>query len=287
MQEAIGEQRLTAPDRIAYGAGTNRYGELALPAGPGPHPVAVVLHGGCWLSMADLSYMRPLARELNRGGWATWTLEFNRIDEDEGAWPGILEDVALGIDHLRQLGAELPLDLDRVVVVGHSSGGHLALWSAARAKLPRGSSGYLATEAPPLPVKGVIGLAPVAGLEDFQTRSDRCGPSIVDRFVGAAAEGSGSEPSRSELDKRLGVADPQRLLPLGIPQLLVLGELDRIVPPSHGVEWRRQAELQGDEVELLVVPDAGHFEVVAPWTVPWARVVERLETFLASLGGGA
>lgn len=280
MQEVIREQGVPAGSRIPYGEGANRYGELALPAGPGPHPVAVVLHGGCWLSMADLSYVRPLARELNRAGWATWTLEFNRIDEQEGAWPGMLRDVAMGVDHLREVAAGANLDLERVVVVGHSSGGHLALWSAARPKLPRGSAGAGSKGEPPLAVQGVVGLAPVAGLEDFQARSDRCGSAIVGRLLGGSPETPVVGAAEAMLDERLKVADPQRLLPLGVPQLVVMGELDRIVPPSHGIAWRDEAEARGDEVELFVVPNAGHFELLAPWTDPWARVAERLEAFL-------
>jgi acetyl esterase/lipase len=288
MQEGLRAQHTPAPAKIAYGEGANRYGELALPPGPGPHPVAVVLHGGCWLSMADLSYVRPLAQELNRVGWATWTIEFNRIDEAEGAWPGIFQDVALGIDHLRELAADAPLDLERVVVVGHSSGGHLAFWSAARRKLPRGSAGSAPGGEPPLPVKGVIGLAPVAGLEDFQARSDRCGSSIVGRLLGGPPEEVPDGGVDAVLDERLRVADPQRLLPLGVPQLLIMGELDRIVPPSHGIAWRNEAEARGDEVELFVVPNAGHFELLAPWTDPWARVATKLEAFLRIvLEGGA
>ena len=280
MQAALAERPTMPGERIAYGLGPERYGELRLPPGPGPHPVVLLLHGGCWLSIADLSYVRELARALNRMGWATWTLEFNRIDQDEGRWPGILDDVARGADHLRELARTHPLDLERVVAVGHSSGGHLALWLAGRGGGGPGVSGAQETDGPGLRIDGVIGLAPITALEDFQARSDRCGPTIVSTLLG------GDEVAPEERERRRATTDPGGLLPLGVPQLLVMGERDGIVPPDHGREWVRLAGAAGDRAELRVVPAAGHFEVVAPWTAPWSTVERAVEAFLGELHGG-
>ena len=291
MQDEVREREPSAATRIEYGPGPNRFGELRVTPGPGPHPVAIVLHGGCWLSIADLAYMRPLASELERLGWATWTLEFNRIDEPEGSWPGILEDVAAGADLLHDVAEEHALDLGRVAAVGHSSGGHLALWLSAR----NGAGGRDASRPQrgggvgPLTIHGVLGLAPVAALQDFQSRSVRCGSGIVDRLVGSppGRAGQGIRPDDTLHENRLDATDPERMLPLGVDQLLVFGEEDGIVPPAHGRAWRRLAEAAGDRVEVQVVPGAGHFEVVAPWTTPWTDVGLAIRSFLSSLNSGA
>lgn len=291
MQGEIQAREPVPGTRIEYGPGPNRFGELRVPAGPGPHPVAIVIHGGCWLSIADLSYMRPLASELGRLGWATWTLEFNRIDQAEGRWPGILEDVAAGADLLRDLAQEHGLDLGRVAAVGHSSGGHLALWlSARRGAGDGGASGAEGVaQGGPLAIHGVLGFAPVAGLEDFQARSDRCGSGVVDRLIdsGPGPSGQASLADSSLHENRLDATDPERMLPLGVDQLLVFGEKDGIVPPAHGRAWRERAAAAGDRVEVQIVPGAGHFELVAPWTIPWTGVVPAIRSFLSRLESGA
>ena len=125
----------------AYGPGADRFGELWRPAGDGPWPVVVLLHGGFWRAQRTLELMRPLAADLAGRGFAAWNLEYRRVGQPGGGWPGTCEDVAAGLDHLARLAGREPLDLDRLVVAGHSAGGHLALWSAARAGLPAGAPG--------------------------------------------------------------------------------------------------------------------------------------------------
>lgn len=275
MQSALADRPAPAPvARVAYGEGPHTFGELRLPPGPGPHPVAVVVHGGCWLSMAGLDYMDPFALALNEMGWATWSLEFRRIDQPGGAWPGILEDVAAGADFLRELAGDHALSLDRVVAVGHSSGGHLALWLAARHRLPPDPAGGPRLRGDdPLPVAGVVGLAPIADLRDF-TQYSRCGPTIVADFLGGAMD-----------EDRLRLSDPASLAPTGVPQLLLLGALDPIVPPAHGAVAAGRGREAGDPVEMKTVEEAGHFELVAPWAAPWGVVAEVLVGFLARVAG--
>lgn len=126
------------PDaRIFYGRDPLQFGDLRLPKGSGPHPVAIVIHGGCWLSaMADLRNTAALADALRDNGVATWNIEYRREDSPGGGWPGTFQDVAHAADFLRQIALKYSLDLGRVVALGHSSGGHLALWLAARHRLP-------------------------------------------------------------------------------------------------------------------------------------------------------
>lgn len=276
MQTELAARSFPAPAvTLAYGDGPHRFGELRLPQGEGPFPVAVVVHGGCWLSMAGVDYMVPLAEALVREGWATWSLEFRRIDQPGGAWPGILEDVAAGADFLREVAAEHPLDLERVVAVGHSSGGHLALWLAARHRLPGDApDGPRLRGEAPLPLAGVVGLAPIAHLRDFR-QYPRCGATIVEDLLGGRLD-----------PDRLRLSDPASLVPLGVPQLLLLGDLDAIVPPAHGDAYGAAARAAGDTPEMVTVPGAGHFELVAPWTAGWRGVQARLVAFLAGVGSG-
>ena len=129
------------PPAEAYGPGPDRFGELWRPTSPGPWPVVALLHGGFWRAERTLELMRPLAADLAGRGFAAWNLEYRRVGQPGGGWPGTCEDVAAGLDHLAGLAGRAPLDLDRLVVAGHSAGGHLALWSAARAGLPPGAPG--------------------------------------------------------------------------------------------------------------------------------------------------
>lgn len=265
------------PDhRIAWGDHPEARGELFLPAGAGPHPVVVLVHGGCWLSIADAGYVSHLARALTGAGRAVWSLEFRRIDQDGGAWPGILEDVAAGADHLRRLARDHPLDLDGVVAMGHSSGGHLALWLAARGGLPAdGPGGPRLRGEDPLAVAAVVGVAAIADLDEFHGRRDRgCGADIVPRLLGG-------EPA--DVGGRLDLTSPARRLPLGVPQLLITGVLDTTVPPEHGRAWAALARAAGDPVRLLEVAGAGHFEPVAPWTAPFAALWPDVLAFLTTL----
>ena len=117
---------------IAYGADKLQFGELRLPAGDGPHPVMVLVHGGCWLAEFDITHIRKLAAAFAAEGIATWALAYRRVGDDGGGWPGTFDDVAAGTDHLSQIATQFNLDPDRVVVAGHSAGGHLAIWLGKR-----------------------------------------------------------------------------------------------------------------------------------------------------------
>jgi acetyl esterase/lipase len=266
--EAVAWEPLPYDERIPYGPEARQFGELRLPEGPGPHPVAVVIHGGCWLSIADNSYMDPVAAALTDAGWATWNLEFRTIDRPGGSWPGIFQDVARGMDSLRELEDEYRLDLEHVVTVGHSSGGHLALWAAGRHRIPPDSDVY---DPDPLPVQGVIGLAGIADLEHYSSmRVEACGDT-PSQLLG------GQSPSESD---RTAGASPAALVPTGVPQLLVTGDDDYAVPPAHGDAYAEGARSRGQDVVHHVIPNSSHFEIVAPWTEPWREAWEFIQPFL-------
>ena len=266
--EAVAWEPLPHDARIPYGSESVQYGELRLPEGPGPHPVAVVIHGGCWLSIATNDYMDPVAAALTDAGWATWNLEFRTIDQPHGSWPGIFQDIAQGTDKLRELQWEFPLDLDHVVTVGHSSGGHLALWAASRHRIPEGAELH---DADPLPIHGVISLAGIADLEHYaHMRVEACGDT-PSQLLG------GVDPSESD---RTAIASPAALLPTGVPQLLVTGDDDYAVPPAHGDAYAETARSRGQEAVHHVIPNSSHFEIVAPWTEPWKTAWDFIQPFL-------
>ena len=264
--------------RLEYGSGASAFGELFLPSGSGPHPVAIVVHGGCWLSIADVTYMSRFSRFLAEAGWAVWAPEFRRIDQTSAQWPAILEDVAAASDHLRTIAGAFDLDLERVVSMGHSSGGHLAFWLAGRSTLPADSeSGFQLRGDDPLPIRAVVGLAAITSLEEFDRRTDRgCGDSIVTRLVGGEGEG---------FDERIGLTSPVHGLPLGVPQFIVSGALDSTVPAAHGEAWVRGAIAVGDLAEAVEVARAGHFELVDPTHPSFRSWWPALRSFLAAVRG--
>src|ERR1043166_1780513 len=141
--------------KISYGNSPQQFAELRLPEGNGPFPVIVVAHGGFWIQYAAADYTAHLATALTKEGWATWNLEYRRGHEPGGGWPGTFQDVGRGVDALRDAAGKYPLDLTRVITLGHSAGGQLALWIAARNRIP--SLSEVHTENP-LPIKGAVSL---------------------------------------------------------------------------------------------------------------------------------
>lgn len=258
------------PDHeIRYGDDEWQYGHLRLPEGPGPHPVLISIHGGCWLSFATLRYFDELNEALTAAGWATWSLEYRPVDVEGGGWPGTFTDVATGVDLLREIAREHPLDLDRVAVVGHSAGGHLALWTAGRPRIPEGSELY---RPDPVVPSAAISLGGLGDLEAFHAAGvPTCGPDIMPRLLGASPE---------EAPERYAQGSPARLLPAGVPQLLITGADDGAVPPRFPEAYGERARAAGDAVEVHILEGAGHFEPVAPWSPRWAEVRELILRFL-------
>ncbi|MGB0760612.1 MAG: alpha/beta hydrolase family protein [Rubripirellula sp.] len=246
--------------RYAYGSDPLQYGQLTVPAGDGPHPVVVFIHGGCWLSAYDISYTHALAQALAEDGIAVWNLEYRRVGDEGGGWPGTFLDIAAGTDHIQKLAGKHNLDLDRVVAMGHSAGGHLALWLAARPLINSESELYTQV---PLPVAGVIGLAPAPELHELHSR-EVCG-HVIDKLMG------GSPASHPQ---RYRDATPSALAPIGVPQTIITGKYDDDWAWC-GEAYVSAAREAGDEqIEFIEAPNASHFEVVAPHTSTWNLVVE-------------
>jgi len=259
VQDLLALPTPAADARLAYGADPLQFGDLRLPAGRGPFPVAVLVHGGCWLAPYDLAHLSSLAAALTADGIATWSLEYRRVGDAGGGWPGTFHDVARGADHLRRLAAEHPLDLTRVAFVGHSAGGHLALWLAARPGLPPGG---VRCGPDPLRPRGVVALA---GIPDLARGAALrvCGDAIA-RLLGGAPD---------TVPERLALASPSARLPLSVPLALVVGDRDGVVPGELAGAFAAQARAAGDRVAVLTVAGAGHYELVTPGSVAWETVL--------------
>ncbi len=190
--------------RIPYGPGPSQFGDLRLPAGAGPHPVLVVIHGGFWRAGFGHNLLDSMCEVLSRDGWATWNIEYRRVGEDGGGWPGTFLDVAAAADHLRELAGPHAIDLRTVVTVGHSAGGHLALWAAARHKLPPGGTLHRAS---PLPIKGAVSLA---GVPDLRKAAELKlgGDAVSDLLGGSPAAVPDRYAAASPVDENL--LDPER-----------------------------------------------------------------------------
>ncbi len=249
-----------ATERVFYGKDTLQFGDLRLPEGRGPFPVAIVIHGGCWLSRYSLVNSTPLADALRDQGIATWNIEYRRIGNPGGGWPGTFTDVAEAAEYLRVLARRYPLDLARVVAVGHSAGGHLAMWLAGAAKVPRASPVH---RADPLPLKGVIALAGIVDLADFRIYEENSCGHVVDSFIGGAPE---AVPDRYQ------AGSPVNLLPLSAPTVQIVGSLDRVMPERARNAHAAAAKASGSAFELIVLEGLGHHEPMAPRGTAWATV---------------
>ena len=226
--------------RIDYGADPSQFGELTLPSGT-PRGVVVVIHGGFWKSAYDLSLGRPLAASLVAEGWAAWNLEYRRVGNG-GGYPATFDDVAAGIDKL----GDLDLDLATVVTLGHSAGGHLAVWAAGR-------GGYDAW-APRVEVTAAIAAAGVLDLVGGTEQG--LGGGAVEALLGHPA-GPGDE-----------AVDPLQQVPLGVPVFCAHGTGDVIVPPVQSETYVGAAVVAGAEAELVAV-DGDHFVVIDPASGAW------------------
>jgi acetyl esterase/lipase len=255
------------PDQwFAYGPDSNQFGELRLPKSRGPHPVAMVIHGGCWLAEYNLTHISSFAAALAQNGIAAWTFEFRRIGNVGGGWPGTFEDVARGAASLRARANRFDLDLNRVVAVGHSAGGLLALWLAAHIRDAQPSA-LLATK--PIPLRAVIVLA---GITDLLRGNEAgvCGDAIA-RLLGGAPE---------DVPERCRAASPFELLPLGVPQHLVHGAQDTVVPVKMSEAYVEAAQKRGDKAALTVLADAGHFEMIVPESPASQKAIATIKSFL-------
>jgi acetyl esterase/lipase len=245
--------------RIAYGAEPGQFGDLRMPAGEGPHPVVIGIHGGYWRARYDLNHFGHACSALTASGFATWNIEYRRTGEPGGGWPGTFLDVAAAADFLRVLAPQYNLALDHALSLGHSAGGHLALWLAGRHKIANESPIFTAH---PLPLSGAVALAGAVDLRHTWALG------LSDNATGLLIGGS-----PTEFPERYAAGSPYDLLPLGIRQFLLHGTDDADLPLEVSERYVRRAAAKGDSATLLTLPDVGHFELIDPASNVWPTVL--------------
>jgi acetyl esterase/lipase len=254
--------------KIPYGPAPQQFAELRMPAGKGPFPVVVLFHGGCYGDFAGAEYTAPMASALLKEGWATWNVEYRREQEPGGGWPGTFLDSGRGVDALRQAAGKYPLDLGHVVPIGHSAGGQLALWVAARNRVPHASEVSMAN---PLPVRGAVSIAGIVDMRAFAEYGRQpCGERHI-RVMGGL-------PDR--WPARYAAVSPAELLPLGIPQTLIWGADDTIVPEFLFRDYEKRARAGGDRVEVVSLPGQGHHDLCDPGGAGWKQIVDAIRKML-------
>lgn len=269
--DLLSEEKPEPSHEIRIGEGETDIVDLWLPETPGPHPVVLMVHGGCWQkSIADRTLMNYGAEDLRQRGMAVWNIEYRGVDEDGGGWPGTYWDVAKAADAMRDHAEAYNLDLNRVAGTGHSAGGHLVTWLAARGNLSEQSVLY---SADPLPLVGVVNVGGLADLE-LSTR-------VTERScMGAVLEDLTGTPDETRPDV-FTETSPARLLPIGIPTVHLSGDLDRISPPGLATALTDKASLAGDtDVQALIVKGNNHVDLIAPGTTAFEAQAEVLSQLL-------
>jgi len=248
----MSEEILTLPpppadQRLAYGADPNQFGDLRLPVEnqAAPFPVVMNIHGGYWRAKYDLLHAGHLCGALTRKGCATWNVEYRRVGNPGGGWPGTFEDIINSYRFLSQIARRNHLDSQRIVVMGHSAGGQLALCLAAHQETMR----------------GVVSLAGVVNLIrafELHLSSD------------AVVEFLGGKPN--EVPDHYQEADPVQLVIPQVRQVLAHGLADDAVPPELSRRYVEAKQKSKEQVELAELPQADHFDVIDPRSAAWAHI---------------
>ncbi len=231
---------------VRYGPFADQVADLHLPTTSRPL-VVCLLHGGYWRMPYGRGQMTEIADDLASRGFAVWNLEYSRLGSPRGGWPATMDDAASGIDHLAALAADgVDLDLDRVTVVGHSAGGHLALWAAGRSRSPSAQSSRVR-------VAAAVGLAPIVDLAEAY--GSRVGGEAIVELLGGTP---------SQQPDRYRAASPMEMLPLRVRQLVLHGTADGMVPVDLSRRYVQAAKAAGDAAELIELPGCGHMEYLDP-----------------------
>ena len=263
VEDYINLKSVTPDTKISYGEHAEQFGELFLPKPQRKntkiYPTIILLHGGCWRAQHGLAQLGQFSKALTKLGYAVWNLEFRRLGNG-GGFPITFEDVSLGADYLKHLSKPYSLDMNNIITMGHSAGGHLALWLAGRHHLDEKSILYSRNA---VNIKAVISLAGIPDLEEAVNKNI-CG--------GASEELAGGLPK--EIPNIYRQASPLHLLPLNIPQWHLVGEKDPIVPSTYIQSYITKATKveKSSNLKLEIIPDIGHFEIVMPNTSSWTPI---------------
>ena len=253
---------------VPYGEEALQIGELRTPlTTKDTFPLVIFIHGGCWLSDYNLDHVSAVCADLVKEGYAVWTPEYRRVGDEGGGYPNTFKDIQASVDFARTLADIYPLDLEHVVIMGHSAGGHLALWLATQQNLAKDSRLYNPN---PLPLKGVIALAGITDLKAYDAIGNDCSTAVV-KLMGGTAEAMGSQYYKGS---------PINLLPTKVPVRLVHGDKDTIVPISQSEAFAEKAKAKGGDVKVLTIEGGGHFDMVSPYSEAWKVIKNELATLI-------
>ena len=246
-----------ADARIRYGDGALQFADVRMPQGDGPHPCVIAIHGGFWRNLYSLDHLGHLCAALTKQGLTTVNIEYRRVGDPGGGWPGTFEDVTTAARQVVDNATELGIDPERVIVLGHSAGGHLASWLASMANVPADSP----IRAEPLKLRGAV---PLAGVLDLhQCWAQHLGKDAVVGFLGGAPD---------EASDRYDASSPIALLPSQTPHLVVHGNDDANVPVDMSEAYHAEALTRGGRSSLLAFTNADHFDVIDPESRVWPDI---------------
>lgn len=251
-EHILGDNPPPADAHLPYGRDQNQFGELRVPKGRGRFAAAMFVHGGFWRARYDLNYAGFLCTALTRAGLISWNLEYRRVGNPGGGWPGSFEDVTAGYQFLKQLAGTYPIDLARIIVLGHSAGGQLALSLAAHHNSMRAA----------VSLAGVVNLRRAWELH--------LGRDAVAEFLGGGPE---------QVAEHYHEASPIEL-EIHSKQLLIHGSADDTVPVEMSRDYARHKQQKRENVRLLEIPEAGHFEIVDPESSVWEQVQKAILSLL-------
>jgi acetyl esterase/lipase len=248
---AVSASVLTLPPpqadaRIPYGKGPQQFGDLRVPKGAGPHPTVLFIHGGFWQNAYSLDHAGHLCAALARAGAAVWSLEYRRLGDPGGNWAGMSDDIVRGAQHLVSLAGRYNLDMKRVVGAGHSAGGQLILWLAAQQ------------------VVDLRGVTPLAAISDLRRAW------ALQLNGGVVGELLGGPPER--VPQRYAAASPAELIPIPVPQRLLHGTADHVVPFEMSERFAKASK----NSRLIPLPGAGHYELIDPRSKEWPLVQKNI-----------
>ena len=246
-------------ERVQYGTHPLQFAELRFPSGKGPFPLLFVIHGGWWLSAYDLTHIGHFCAKFTSYGIVTCSLEYRRIGDAGGGWPGTFLDVANAIDYFEaRLTSDVRVDIKRAAVIGHSAGGHLALWLGGKHRIPKNSVLYTGQN------QRLIAAISLAGVTNLPIAWElRLGDDAVGKLIGGSPD---------QYPERYAEASPLELLPMGLKQVLIHGRADEVVPISQSKGFAQTAKAAGDEASLVSLDGFGHFELIDPESRAWDAV---------------
>ncbi len=243
---------------IRYGEQPEHVADLWWPESDRPHPaLVVVIHGGFWRAGFDRTHARPMGNALAAQGFSVASIEYRRTGMPGGGWPGTVDDVRLATTQLPDLlAAQAGRPVGPTVLMGHSAGGHLALWAGSQVRQPH--------------LAGVVSLAGVCDL----VRADELGlgaqgdDGAVAAFLGGRSD---------QVPDRYAAADPHQLPPPTAPVVLVHGAMDTVVPIELSERYAAYATARGADVELVELPGVEHFGLIDPLSPAWGAVLAALD----------